>query len=445
MKKRFLSLALALALCLGLAAPVLAADGDFTIEDGVLTSYNGSGGDVVIPDGVTSIGEVAFHDCSLSSVTIPSSVTSIGDGAFYWCERLTSVTIPNSVTSIGELAFAHCTSLSSITIPSSVTSIGRGAFIDCTSLTSVTIPESITSISNELFLECSGLTSVTIPSSVTSIGELAFSCCTSLTSVTIPGSVTRIDGGAFDICFSLTSVTIPSSVTRIDGGAFGNCDSLTDVYYGGSEAQWKAIDINNEGDFNKPLLDAVIHYNSPMQEDPAPTTPAPAVSSFSDVKEGDYFAQPVAWAVEQKITNGTSEDTFSPNENCTVAQILTFLSRAKGSPEPAGTASLPGVDTGAYYYKPAAWALEQGLTDSFSPNAPCTRSMVVTYLWKLAGSPKAGASKFSDVPAGADYAQAVAWAVDQGITSGTSGTTFSPDDACTRGQIVTFLYRAFVK
>ncbi len=169
------------------------------------------------------------------------------------------------------------------------------------------------------------------------------------------------------------------------------------------------------------------------------------VGGFDDVHKGDYFAQPLTWAVENKITSGTSDTAFSPNQTCTVAQILTFLSRAKGSPEPAGTADVPGVDTGAYYYKPAAWALEQGLTDSFSPDAPCTRSMVVSYLWKLAGSPAAGTSKFTDVPAGAAYAQAVAWAVEQGITSGTSDTTFSPDDTCTRGQIVSFLYRAFAK
>ncbi len=99
------------------------------------------------------------------------------------------------------------------------------------------------------------------------------------------------------------------------------------------------------------------------------------------------------------------------------------------------------MDSGAYY-KPAAWALEKGLTDGVSPDAPCTRSMVVTYLWKLAGSPAAEASKFIDVSASADYAQAVAWAVEQGVTSGTSETTFSPDQTCTRGQIVTFLYRA---
>lgn len=166
----------------------------------------------------------------------------------------------------------------------------------------------------------------------------------------------------------------------------------------------------------------------------------PTVGGFSDVKTGDYFAEPVLWAVEKKITAGTSATTFAPNATCTQSQILTFLWRAKGEPKPTGTVS------GTQYYATAAqWAKEQGLTDNFSAEADCTRAMVVTYLWKLAGSPKTGTSNFSDVPANADYAQAVAWAVEQGITSGTGNGQFSPASTCTRGQIVTFLYRAFAK
>lgn len=169
-----------------------------------------------------------------------------------------------------------------------------------------------------------------------------------------------------------------------------------------------------------------------------PTTPT--VGGFTDVKTGDYFADPVQWAVEKKITAGTSATTFSPNATCSQGQILTFLWRAKGEPKPSEAVS------GTQYYAAAAqWAKEQGLTDNFSAEADCTRAMVVTYLWKLAGSPKAGTSNFSDVPANADYAQAVAWAVEQGVTAGTSATTFSPESVCTRGQIVTFLYRALAK
>lgn len=174
--------------------------------------------------------------------------------------------------------------------------------------------------------------------------------------------------------------------------------------------------------------------------------PAKTVGGFSDVTEKDYFADPVVWAVEKKITSGTGGGKFSPGQTCTQAQILTFLWRAKGSPEPAGTAVLPGVEAGAYYYKAALWAKEQGMIgDEFAAGAPCTRAMAVTYLWKQAGSPAAPAASFTDVPSGADYAQAVAWAVEQKVTSGTGNNQFSPARTCTRGQIATFLYRTFAK
>ncbi len=439
MKKKILSLVLALAVCLGLAAPALAAEGDFTIENGVLREYNGPGGDVTIPDSVTSIRGYAFYNCEiLTSVTIPDSVTGIGERAFSGCKALTGVTIPGSIPEIGPYAFENCEALTSVTIPDGVTGILFGAFSGCTSLTSVTIPDGVTYIGQGAF-DGAGLTSVTIPDSVTSIGPGAFGG-TGLTSVIIPDGVTIIDWQTFSNCGSLTSVTIPGSVTGIGRRAFANCASLTDVYYGGSEAQWKAIKID---EYNEALANAAIHYSGSTPT--TPTTPAPAVGGFSDVKEGDYFAQPVLWAVDKGVTSGTGADTFSPDQTCTVAQILTFLWRASNSPEPAGTAKLPNVDAGAYYYKPAAWAVEQGVTEGVSPDAPCTRSMVVTYLWKLAGSPGAGTGKFSDVPSNADYAQAVAWAVEQGVTGGTSETTFSPDQACTRGQIVTFLYSTFAK
>ena len=228
--KKALTLLLALALCLGLAIPAFAAPLDFTIRYGVLAKYNGPGGDVVIPENVTSIGKEVFSNYNkLTSITIPSSVTEIESRAFYKCTGLTSVTIPDSVTTIGSGAFSFCTDLTSVTISNSVTAIEGGAFQGCTRLTSVTIPNGVTKIGKEAFMGCSSLKSVTIPASVTTIEDGAFQNCTSLTDIDIPQGVTAIKPGTFLGCSSLANVTIPSSVTTIDSQAFYNCSSLVSL------------------------------------------------------------------------------------------------------------------------------------------------------------------------------------------------------------------------
>lgn len=158
----------------------------------------------------------------------------------------------------------------------------------------------------------------------------------------------------------------------------------------------------------------------------------------------DYFAIPVRWALSHQITKGTSETAFSPDMICSRGEIITFLWRAAGSPEPQGSGAFSDVGEGLYYSKAVSWAAENGLEQggTFSPDAPCTREMAMEFMWKLAGSPKAEQKiKFQDVAETADYAPAVSWAVEQGITTGTSETTFSPEQTCTRAQIVTFLYR----
>lgn len=169
---------------------------------------------------------------------------------------------------------------------------------------------------------------------------------------------------------------------------------------------------------------------------------------FKDVPSNQYYYKPVSWAVQEGITNGSSATTFSPSQKCTQAHILTFLWRAAGKPEPTKNSSYTNsaVKESEYYYKALLWAWEKGLVvnKGLNPNAECQRSDVVTYLWKLEGKPETGTSTFADVPASADYAKAVAWAVDTGITKGTGALSFSPQITCDRGQIVTFLYRYFV-
>ena len=456
---------------------------------------------VTIPDSVTSIGNYAFYNCcDMTSATIGDGVTTIGDYAFDSCDDLASLTIGDSVTSIGNSAFSWCQSLTSVTIPDSVTYIGDNAFGVCSNLISInvdaanqyyasdsagvlfnkdmteliqcpmgfsgayTIPDGVVTIGDSAFYWCESLTSVTIPDGVVTIGDYAFFRCFGMTSVTIPNSVRSIGARAFEDCYGLTSVTIgdgemqiPSratgtgvALTSIGDYAFSGCDKLTDVYYGGTKKQWDKIEI---GEGNELLLAANIHFNESSNDDAEPPiddNPPSVENPFVDVKENDYFFTPVLWAVQTGITNGTSATKFSPEKPCTRGQIVTFLWRASGSPEPKTTVNpFSDIKEKDYYYKAVLWAVEKGITTGtgkgrFSPDSECTRAQVATFLWRAQGEPVPTTTQntFADVVQGSYYYKAVLWAVENGITNGTGKGKFSPDNSCTRGQIVTFLYRA---
>ena len=171
--------------------------------------------------------------------------------------------------------------------------------------------------------------------------------------------------------------------------------------------------------------------------------------TFVDVAKGQYYYDAVLWAANEGITGGTSANTFSPDANCSRGQVVTFLHRMIGSPEPAAiTLPFADVKTSDYFYKPVKWAFGSKITGgtsdtTFSPDETCSRAQVVTFLWRTAGQPepKGKNNPFADVKSDSYYYKAVLWAVEQGITGGTSATTFSPDNNCTRAQVVTFLYR----
>ena len=173
-----------------------------------------------------------------------------------------------------------------------------------------------------------------------------------------------------------------------------------------------------------------------------------AATSFADVPANAYFADAVKWAVDKGITNGLSDTMFGPYASCTRAQIVTFLWRAAGSPEPKTASSFTDVPVSAYYAKAVAWAVENGITNgmtetTFAPNATCTRGQSVTFLHRVLKGTASGSTNFTDVKPDAFYADAISWAVANNVTNGTSNTTFSPNADCTRAEIVTFLYRAY--
>ena len=187
--------------------------------------------------------------------------------------------------------------------------------------------------------------------------------------------------------------------------------------------------------------------STPVTPDPEPTPDNS--TSFADVPANAYFADAVKWAVDKGITNGLSDTMFGPYESCTRAQIVTFLWRAAGSPEPkATTSAMTDLNPNAYYYKAVLWAIENGITDgmtetTFAPNATCTRGQSVTFLYRTLKGTASGGTNFTDVKSDAFYADAINWAVANNVTNGTANTTFSPNADCTRAEIVTFLYRAY--
>ena len=474
---------------------------------------------VSLGEGVTHIGDYAFYYyLNLSSITMPASVTSIGDSAFNACIKLSNITIPNSVTHIGDHAFFYCSSLSSVTIPANVTSIGRYAFGACESLDGIWVDVRNLDYSNDdhgvLFnknktrlIAVPGAISGTysIPEGVTSISELAFVGCIGLSSVTIPSSITCIEYGVFYNFLGLRSITIPESVTSIGEYAFYDCTNLSTVHYTGTEAQKADISIGGNNEY---LTDATWHYEcdgvvctnpetpptepevtepeatkpevtepkatepevtepdatepevtesettDPEATEPEATEPEatnPAENPFTDITTDAYYFTPVLWAVEKGVTTGVSETSFAPEATCTRGQIVTFLWRSKGSPAPA-SANNPFTDVpaGQWYTDAVLWAVEKGITTgtsatTFSPDAGCTRGQVATFLWRAEGEPASnGSNIFTDIAPGAYYYDAVLWAVENSITNGMGDGTFAPDATCTRGQIVTFLYRAMV-
>jgi hypothetical protein len=290
---------------------------------------------------------------------------------------------------------------------------------------------------------------VTIPGSVTSIGDSVFVFCTRLSSVTIPDSVTGIGTCSFRRCRFLRSITIPDSVVEVKDNAFQDCSSLRSLTVcNPSCAIYDSV--NTLGDPSLTVLYGYLNSTTQQYAEKWGYTFCP-LDGFADVNPAAWYAVPVAWAVENGITAGTGESSFSPNKPCTREQIATMLWRANGSPAPGGAENpFADVKPGKYYTDPVLWAYHHepriagGVSEtSFGVGQACNRAQVVTFLWNAAGKPEpAGTSNpFSDVSDADYYYKPVLWALENGVTGGTSPTTFSPNQSCTRAQVVTFLYK----
>ena len=284
---------------------------------------------IYIQEGITSIGNGAFDGCSsLTEIKLPETVTSIGEEAFEGCSSLTEIRIPEAVTSIGEGAFWGCSSLTEIKIPKEVTSIGDYAFCRCSSLMEIKIPEAITSIGDYAFGGCSSLMEIKIPENVISIGKEAFSGCSSLTEIKIPKGVTCIKYGTFTSCSSLEVIEIPKEMKDIKSDAFYNCKKLKNIYYTGNEETWVQIKIGN---YNLPLLNATIHYNSTMPDSIVTAISLNQITANLDINEE---LQLLATITPSDATN--QQLTFSSSDTSVATVDTTGLVKALSN----GTATI---------------------------------------------------------------------------------------------------------
>ncbi|MBQ9044970.1 MAG: S-layer homology domain-containing protein [Oscillospiraceae bacterium] len=256
-------------------------------------------------------------------------------------------------------------------------------------------------------------------------------------------------------------VLVKASSSEGIGGAYVTADYVPDSTVNFAEYYGSAADRSSFVDYNSFCISAIVNFlegflepNGYTVEDMGLVAAARSFgvnnqTPFNDVRTSDYFYKPILWALKNGITQGTSTTTFSPNDTCTRAQVVTFLWRSAGSPNPKSAGNpFADVDTGSWYGKAVLWAVEQGITQgtsatTFAPNAGCTRAQVVTFLQRYMNGKASGSKNpFTDVASSAYYYNAVLWAVEKGITQGMTATTFGPDNTCTRAQIVTFLYRA---
>lgn len=519
---------------------------------------------LVIPDSVTAIGKSAFENCvALKRITLPKSITKLEALTFSGCAALAEITLPDGLKALGEKVFSGCAALKSVKIPAEVTVIPTEAFSGCVSLESITIPKSVSHINEHAFDGCTALKKVDYLGSYTDWSQVTKETGNNVldnaeksftrtdhehkyTDTVIPPTCTergctvhlcacgdkREDsytpplghsyrGGICVRCGILDpngdtqhehdfipTVTKPTCLTEgfttyacscgecytkdyvsavghktqlqnakaagcMTGGYTGDevCTFCGKVFKQGSvifalghdpqPARVKAPTCTESG-YTGDLICMRCGDMTQIGKTVAATghkffggacsvcgaKGAEAVPEFDDVKPGAFYFDAVQWAVKNGITNGTGKSTFSPNTVCSRYQIVMFLWRAAGQPEAKAAVSFADVKPGDIFYEAVQWAVERGITKgtsstSFSPFAPCTRGQIVTFLYRSAGSPTiSGACDFSDVSAGSFCHDAVIWASSEGITKGTSAGRFSPNEGCTRAQVVTFLYRA---
>lgn len=391
-------------------------------------------------------GTITRSDETVTEADIPAEiygvpVTAIGDYAFNQRSDLARVTIPSSVTTIGRQAFGGCRSLTQVVLPDSVTTLGQGVFSGCSGLTSVTLSKNLTSIPRETFQTCSSLTGVTLPEGITTIGRDAFAG-SAITSLTLPDSVTTLENSSLSNCKSLTSLYIPDSVTYLGEWALSYCTSLTSVRLpNGIKTLPMRLFEGCISLENCVIPDGVTQVRDVFRFCTGlKTVTIPASVTF--IESGTFYGCDSLTDVYYGGTALQWSQIELGGLNDGLDQATIHFAES--------VAGFTDVTTGDYYADAVQWAVNQGVTtgtgsNTFSPANTVTRAEAVTFLWRAAGSPAPASmtSPFTDVTdPNAYYYQAVLWAAEQGITGGVGGGAFGLSNTLSYDQIFTFLCRA---
>ena len=370
---------------------------------------------------------------------VRTGTVGIAATAFSYCERLTGVKLPDSLTSISSFAFAYCSNLTTITIPDGVTSLRECVFRGCDKLTSVTLPDGVTSIDTGVFYGCGSLASVTIPDCVTSISEHAFEGCRSLKVITIPDGVTSIGEAAFYGCGALQGVYFMGNAPVLGSSVF----QITD------EKTWEGINIPG---LTLYYIEGKAGWTRPTWNGYPTATWAPAAeNSYTDVSEKEWYFDAVQYASQNGLMNGIGNGKFDPEGSMTRAMLVTVLWRYEGEPA-EGENTFTDVPNGTWYTDAVAWAAEKGIVGgvgngNFDPNGSITREQMATILFRYAQKKGIDTSKRGELSGFADSGNvsswakdAVQWTVAEKIINGSDGKLL-PQGNATRAQVSASLMR----
>lgn len=474
MKKTFITMLLLLTLMLCMTSNVSAAsysgscgyDLKWTLNTDTGVLYISGSGDMI--DYKQSGAPWYSYRNNITSVVVDSGCTRIGSWAFGFLEKLTTAKLPNTVTTLGEDAFRNCTKLVSCPLPDYLTEIGQDAFWSCVSMKGLDLPATLESIGQRAFLNCESITTAHIPGGVTTLYYGTFAECNKLATVTLGEGVTNISEGVFKESALLT-INLPSTINKIGLNAFKDCKSLQVVTMMGCEvigqsafSGCSSLRKLTLAPNTKELGHSCFAYCNALTSVRIP-------KSVTKISYGAFYWHKNSGypALEQVvILNPDCEindyaylgregictiygEYGSTAHDYAITQGYNFELLGNEKPEPS---IFKDVSSSAYYAKPVEWAVNNGITAgitpvTFEPETICTRGQVVTFLWRAAGkpAPTTKTCTFKDVQKDAYYYNAVLWAVENDITSGINAATFAPNATCTRDQVVTFLWRAMGK